>query len=361
MNGKVMKHLKIVIIGVGLAVSAPRIVSQTNAWADSPAKPPDSNSPVSSLVGSARATAMDGDLQGMLVMQGLDLKGLSNTNSPTFRQAVISKAANGDLRAMVAMGAILENPRFGPTNVAEALEWYRKAADRGLAKAQVKLGEHYGEGRGVPMEFQEAAKWFRKAAEQGDAEGQCYLGSCYDWSHIAAKDCKAKAVEWYRKAAEQGFAEAQYDLGACYGSGDGVSLSSVTEAAKWYRKAAEQGHTEAQYRLGACYTSGDGVPRDYEEAVKWYRKAAEQEDEKAQWALAGYYREGRSGVPKDDVEAYKWLNLAGSRGWLIPQGELDALEKTMSPEQVARAQQLSRTFKPIRQFAPRPSYLFGPL
>jgi TPR repeat protein len=37
----------------------------------------------------------------------------------------------------------------------------------------------YDEGRGVPQDDAEAVRWYRKAAEQGDAEAQGKLGVMY--------------------------------------------------------------------------------------------------------------------------------------------------------------------------------------
>jgi TPR repeat protein len=37
----------------------------------------------------------------------------------------------------------------------------------------------------------------------------------------------------------------------------------------WYRRAAEQGDSLAQYSLGLLYDKGEGVPRDIVEASKW--------------------------------------------------------------------------------------------
>ena len=37
----------------------------------------------------------------------------------------------------------------------------------------------------------------------------------------------------------------------------------------WYRRAAEQGDSLAQYALGLLYDHGQGVPRDIVEASKW--------------------------------------------------------------------------------------------
>jgi len=42
-------------------------------------------------------------------------------------------------------------------------------------------------------------------------------------------------------------------------------------------KAAEQEDAFAQFLLGVMYANGEGVPKDYVEAAKWLRKAAEQD------------------------------------------------------------------------------------
>ena len=59
-----------------------------------------------------------------------------------------------------------------PQDDAEAVKWYRKAAEQGLASAQFNLGQMCALGRGVPQDDAEAVKWYRKAAEQGLAEAQ---------------------------------------------------------------------------------------------------------------------------------------------------------------------------------------------
>ena len=62
---------------------------------------------------------------------------------------------------------------------AQAVKWYRKAAEQGFAEAQYNLGVRYDQGQGVPQDYAEAVKWYRKAAEQGDAEAQLNLGVMY--------------------------------------------------------------------------------------------------------------------------------------------------------------------------------------
>ena len=59
---------------------------------------------------------------------------------------------------------------------AEAVRWYRKAAEQGYAKAQGSLGWMYEQGLGIPKDGAEAVKWYRKAADQGNAVAQRFLG-----------------------------------------------------------------------------------------------------------------------------------------------------------------------------------------
>ena len=54
---------------------------------------------------------------------------------------------------------------------AEAIRWYRRAAEQGDAAAQNDLGSMYLNGMGVPKNATEAARWYRKSAEQGLAMG----------------------------------------------------------------------------------------------------------------------------------------------------------------------------------------------
>jgi len=50
---------------------------------------------------------------------------------------------------------------------AEAVRWYRKAAEQGFAGGQGNLGVLYDHGQGVKQGHAEAVHWYRKATEQG--------------------------------------------------------------------------------------------------------------------------------------------------------------------------------------------------
>ena len=138
-----------------------------------------------------------------------------------------------------------------------------------------EIGKDYYLGNnGKSQDYAEAVKWYRKAAEQGNTNAQNNLGVCYETGQGVTKNLK-EAIRWYMKAAEQGNMNAQNNLGLCYKSGQGVT-KDLKEAVKWFCKAAEQGNANAQNNLGVCYENGQGVSQDYVEAIKWYKKAAEQ-------------------------------------------------------------------------------------
>jgi len=61
----------------------------------------------------------------------------------------------------------MQTGRGAMQDYAEAIQWYRKAAEQGHANGQCNLGVMYANGRGVMQDYAEAIQWYRKAAEQG--------------------------------------------------------------------------------------------------------------------------------------------------------------------------------------------------
>jgi len=72
--------------------------------------------------------------------------------------------------------------------------------------------------------------------------------------------------------------------------------------------------------------------------------AADQGDANAQLALGARYHLGQ-GVPKDYVEAYKWLNLSAAQGTKNAAEIREIIAEDLTPEQTAEAQKLSREWK----------------
>ena len=218
----------------------------------------------------------------------------------------------GDPSDYLKLAWLYENGTGVSQNDSEALEWYRKAAEKGNADAQIELGKRYFEGRGVSANEAEAVVWYRKAADKGNTEAQLELGDRY-FEGRGVEQKYSTAAEWYRKAAEQGIARAQYQLGLMYSQGQGVERNYV-EAAEWYRKAAEQGSKEAQRSLAGLFEYGKGVGQSYAEAEKWYQKAADQGSKEAQYSLGLIYAYGKGGV-RSNTEAFRWFHKAAEQGY----------------------------------------------
>ena len=132
------------------------------------------------------------------------------------------------------------------------------------------------EGRGVPQDEAEAVRWYRRAADQGHAAAQYNLGGLYLYAEgRGVPQDEAEATRWFRLAADQGLAAAQYNLGGLYlyAEGRGVPQDEA-EATRWFRLAADQGLAAAHYRLGVMYRDGEGVTQDLVAAHMWMSLAA---------------------------------------------------------------------------------------
>ena len=122
----------------------------------------------------------------------------------------------------------------------------------------------YAGGQGVSRDYAEAVKWFRLAAQQGNVEAQYDLGVMYTQGQGVPQDY-AQSVKWFRLAAQQGFAKAQFNLGAMYNNGTGVSKDYV-RAHLWFDISAASGNTDANKILDLL--AGRMTPAQIEKAQK---------------------------------------------------------------------------------------------
>ena len=139
------------------------------------------------------------------------------------------------------MSASADDPTMTKRELAETRLMAEWAGD---AQQQYKLAEAYYKGKGVQQDYAEALKWFRLAADQGLVESQHMLGVMYDQGTGTTQDY-TRAVAWYQKAAEQGYAPAGYDLGRKFASGEGVP-QNFSEAYVWFSLAATAGFEPAR-------------------------------------------------------------------------------------------------------------------
>lgn len=217
-------------------------------------------------------------------MTSQDVEKKSTADEPTTPQECY------DLARRYALGLDIRS------DAAEAIKWYRAAAELGHAKAQSELGWRMFKRYGTERDETEMVKWYRAAAEQGDPRGTGELGRCYLLGLGVPKDMD-EAYRLCKIAAEKGYCIASTMLGARYKIGSGVPKDEV-EAQKWFDKAAKQKAAEqfaeyheyarckpspraakAQLLIAGCYETGNGVQQNYEKAVEWYLKAASPDNE----------------------------------------------------------------------------------
>ena len=86
----------------------------------------------------------------------------------------------------------------------------------------------------------------------------------------------------------------------------------------------------------AAYNRGDYVP-----AVAAFRVLAEQGNAKAQNVLGVMFRRGE-GVPRNAVRAHIWFSFAAARGDARAKAELREVSRTMTHEEISRAQEMAR-------------------
>ena len=89
-----------------------------------------------------------------------------------------------------------------PKDVAEAAQWFRLAADQGLAEGHFSLGMVYARGNGVHQDDMEAGRWVRLAAAQGFVVAQAFLAMMCAEGRGMPQDFVA-AHMWYSVAQAQ--------------------------------------------------------------------------------------------------------------------------------------------------------------
>ena len=128
--------------------------------------------------------------------------GVNAAQLPTF-QTLSQQAQSGDVWAMLNMGAAYDNGNFGQkVDPEKAVFWYRKAAQKGLAKAQFALAHSYATGNGLKQSYIKALPWMHQAALQGEVDAMYLLGVMHAEGLGTTIDVE-QAKSWLEKAAAQ--------------------------------------------------------------------------------------------------------------------------------------------------------------
>ncbi len=158
-----------------------------------------------------------------------------------YKWSQLSSKKNNPI-GMYNLAVLYESGIIVSKDTLRANELYAKAyipmhelATQGDPRAQVNLGYMLELGNGVNANLQEALQWYEKAATAGYPRAQYIVGYKYYFGWGYEKDYD-KTIEWFKKAAEQNYPAAQHFLGNMYANGVGVT-KSFNEAVEWHKKA----------------------------------------------------------------------------------------------------------------------------
>ncbi len=118
------------------------------------------------------------------------------------------------------------------------------------------------------------------------------------------------------------------------------SQGDYKKALEILQPRAEEGNYGAQYYLGEMYLEGRGVPQNTAKALELFRAAAEGNRPYPQYRLGAMHAAG-NGVKKDPKTAYMWFELAASFGLEKAANRRHALEKELSPQDIAEAKKMA--------------------
>ncbi len=155
---------------------------------------------------------------------------------------LVQAAANGDPRAQFEVGTRFSDGRGVAQDLVEAVAWYQRAADAGLAPAQYRLGSYLEKGTGTAKDTLKARTYYELAANGGNAKAMHNLGVLMTQS--GKQDELKPALGWFERAAEFGVRDSQYNLGIMYARGFGVPVD-LAAAYKWFSIAAVAGDADA--------------------------------------------------------------------------------------------------------------------
>jgi len=250
----------------------------------------------------------------------------------------------------LAMAQLKVNQRFTPEFVAAL----RPEAEKGDKAAIFALALVHILDRGVPKDEAESARWVEKAWRAGDVDVTYAVGMMYKNGELYPKDA-VKSYLWVSRAMEMGSPDARYFTAFAKEKGLGTS-TDTSSALKLYQTGAAEGHPMSLMRMGYLHREGKLLAKDSKLALQYWTQGAATGDPFLQTTLGfcyllqpEFFPTAYPEMPKDDVEAYKWLTLAAAGGNPQALKLREMAERRMSSADIYRAKSLAASFKPVKK------------
>ena len=216
----------------------------------------------------------------------------------------LQQAQTGDTRAQLEIARRLETGKGTKEDLAQAVFWYRKAAEQGVAEAQYKLATMFETGTGAAKNLSQARQWYEKAATQAYRPAVAKIALLAKTERKAKQEAEQQAKahakrQEQRKARQK--AEAQAALAAQKRSREVARLRAEREKQARTRQKQDALQLKQQQRFT-------------EQRVQKQRKAAE------------HYKQ--SIVPPVDPQQTLALLIQGD--WLNGNAAVDFLPSSLS-------------------------------
>jgi len=160
----------------------------------------------------------------------------------------------------------------GRAKLRTALDYYVRAAGKGVAPAAYNVYNMYAYGHGVDADDTEALKWLRLAAKRGDPIAQVHLARRLQRGEGVSADPK-RSFHLLEKAARSGRPVALHNVGMCYLEGEGAEKNE-TVARGYLEEAARHDFVPSLLSLSYMLEVGLGGAPDMDRALALLERAS---------------------------------------------------------------------------------------
>lgn len=216
----------------------------------------------------------------------------------------------------------------------------QRACDMGNSTALLEMAEIY-ESHG---DYKSGLKYTLMAADKGNIDALKTLSIYYELGD-AGEINYPKSLDYLMTflkltPKDKDKADACEKISSLYKK-EGTPITNIAMSKMYLLRSAGYGNVSAQEAVAFNYISGaEGFEKNPSEAAKWLKGPAEHGNILCMEMLGTMFLKGE-GLPKDNVMAYKWLNLASAKS---PNARSfrDYLAEKMSNSDISEAQRLSR-------------------
>jgi len=125
-----------------------------------------------------------------------------------YRKSLFVRASDGNKTAQYELGMALMEGKGVRKDVAEAVKWFSRSAEQGVAAAHYQMGLRYAAGEGVEQDIGQAIAAWTEAAMSGYGDAQLRLAESYDQG-IGVEQDLLQAYVWYKLSANTSLSPAQ--------------------------------------------------------------------------------------------------------------------------------------------------------